>query len=118
MLTLYTTFGIYEDGYFRLSRYLADGSLFIAIWSHSEGALANLTVCLGDPELAPDESYVDINNLPEVLNMVVDLKIGTPIGKTRLSGYCTYPVVKFNKDVIMPDALTAERFSWEDKTCI
>lgn len=112
-----TTFGIYGDAYFCVGRYLADGALFINMHSVEDGPLANITVCLRDPELAPDESYVDVNNFPEVLELIADLDIGTPTGEMKDSGYVTYPVVKFNKDAVLRKAVRSEGFRWEDKTC-
>lgn len=109
-MTLKTTFGIYHDAYLRVSRYLADNSLFVAAWSHSEDALVNLTVCLGDMGLAEDEAYVDINNYPEVLETIADLKIGVPTGEVRRSGYVTYPVVRFNLEKLLHDAVLARCF--------
>lgn len=96
-----TTFGIYEDGYLRVSRYLADNSLYVAAWSHSEGPLAGLTVCLGDMDLAENESYVDVNNFPEVLELIADLDLGVPTGEVRQSGFVTYPVVAFDLDKLL-----------------
>lgn len=96
-----TTFGIYEDGYLRVSRYLADNSLYVAAWSHNDGALASLTVCLGDMTLAENESYVDVNNFPEVLELIADLNLGVPTGEVRQSGFCTYPVVAFDLEKLI-----------------
>lgn len=113
-----TTFGIYDDVYLRVGRYFVDGALFIDMHSVEEGPLANITVCLCDPELAPDESYVDVNNFPEVLEVIADLNLGTPvIGKEKDSGYVTYPAVKFNKDAVLSEAVRSEGFNWEDKVC-
>lgn len=117
-MTVKTTFGTYEDAYFQVGRYLIDGALFLAMQSISEGGLAPITVCLRDPDLAPDESYVDVNNFPEVLELIADLNLGTPTGKTRQSGFVTYPLVKFNKDVVLKESVRSEGFCWEDKTCI
>ncbi|MDE5817721.1 MAG: DUF4313 domain-containing protein [Lachnospiraceae bacterium] len=100
-MTIKTTFGVYHDGYLRVSRYLADNSLFVAAWSHDEGALANLTVCLGDTSLSENESYVDVNNYPEVLEVVADLGLGIPTGEYRQSGYVTYPVVAFDMEKLL-----------------
>lgn len=105
------------DCYFRIASYMSDQSLFIALWSHTEGPLLNLTVCLCDPDLAPDESYVDINNFPKVLEMIADLELGTPTGKMKKSGYVTYPVVKFNMEELNKP-FTAIVLGKEDKTCI
>lgn len=96
-----TTFGVYEDAYLRVSRYKADDALFVSVWSHSEGPLARLTVCLDDPDLSEDESYVDVNNFPEVLELIADHDLGTPTGKTKQSGYVTYPVVKFDMEKLL-----------------
>ena len=113
-----TTFGIYEDAYFCVGRYLADGALFINMHSVEDGPLAPITVCLHDSDLLPDESYVDVNNFPEVLELIADLNLGTLTGKTRQSGFVTYPLVKFNKDVVLKESVRSEGFSWEDKSCI
>lgn len=91
-----TTFGTYENAYLSVSRYEADDSLFVSAWCFGKGPIATLTVCLHDRDLGADESYVDVNNFPEVLELIADLGIGSPTGKVRQSGYVTYPVVKFD----------------------
>lgn len=112
-MTIKTRFGTYHNGYFRVGRYLADNSLCIDVWDHLEGPLAKLTVCLEDRELAADESYVDVNNFPEALGFIADHNLGTPTGKTRQSGYVTYPVVKFDKAAFSHDYVALPDFSWE-----
>lgn len=109
------TFGIYDDAYFRVSRYKADHALFVGLHSHSEGPLANITVCLGDRDLQENESYVDVNNFPEVLDFILENELGTPTGKLMQSGYVTYPVVAFDMNKLCAgDAILSE----EVRACI
>lgn len=116
MITVISTpYGIYEHAYLRIGRYQADSALFIEIDDKYEGGIVRLTVCLGDDSLAPDESYVDVNNFPDVLEFIKNNRLGLPTGKTRKSGFVTYPVVKFDMERLLQ---FDHMLSPEVKTCI
>lgn len=56
---------------------------------------ATLTVnfdALDDPTLA----YVDTNNVPEAERFIVDNDLGYHIDQYKASGWCMYPLFKFN----------------------
>ena len=40
-------------------------------------------------------AYVDTNNLPEALKLISAYNLGEVVG-SGVSGFCTYPLVKFN----------------------
>lgn len=95
-MTVKTEFGTYESVYLEVRRYAYDGSVAILLKNRSDGPIAYLTVCLEDSSLADYEAYVDTNNCPWALKLIEEYKLGNPTGKTRLSGYCTYPAVQFD----------------------
>lgn len=48
---------------------------------------------------APDYcGYLDTNNLPAIEKFVRENDLGEPTGVVGFSGYCTYPLYKFNAD--------------------
>lgn len=55
------------------------------------------TVNLPDSEhLPPDEQFIDENNLPGIGDWLRKNNIAMPTGRMGYSGYCRYPVYKFN----------------------
>ena len=59
---------------------------------------ANVTVNL-DEKLPDGYGYVDTNNFRGVLEWIEENNIGTFTGIYRQSGFCKYPLVKFNEEV-------------------
>lgn len=97
MMKLKTEWGTY-DVFLATSTYRADDALYIEICTEEE-PFSNLTVCLDDPSLEENESYVDTNNLPEALDFIREYNLGEVIG-SRVSGFCIYPLVRFNLDEV------------------
>lgn len=93
-----TLFQTYRNVYLFTERYIADNSLFIEIISEEDEPIAVITVCLVDESLESNESYIDTNNCPWALDFIQEYQLGEITGRTRQSGYCTYPSVKFNID--------------------
>ena len=56
---------------------------------------AVLTVNLNYP-LAPDQAFVDTNNCSWAEQFIEDNNLGEPVGISAPSGYCMYPLYKFN----------------------
>lgn len=55
------------------------------------------TVNLPDSEHLPlDEQFIDENNLPGIGEWLQRNNIAKPTGKLGFSGFCSYPVYKFN----------------------
>lgn len=98
-MTLKTFFETFENVSLYVDEYVRDSSIYIGLYN-DEGPIADLTVCLSDPGLRENESYVDINNLPEAMKFIEDNNLGTLTG-FRPSGWVTYPKVEFNMAEVM-----------------
>ena len=96
MFTVKTDFGSYSNCVLQVGKYQHDGSLALEIFSYEEGPIARITVCLDDKNIAEDEAYVDTNNCPWAADFIEDNGLGKNTGKIRLSGYCIYPLFKFD----------------------
>lgn len=93
-----TEFRTYEGVYLKIRKYLMDNSLAIEAWNCKDGCIARLTVCLSDPFLRENESYVDTNNCPWVLDFIRKYQLGKESGYVKRSGYCNYPAVIFDME--------------------
>lgn len=99
-MTLRTTFGIYAGVYLQVGKYQADDSVAIQAWNRQDGCIATLTVCLCDRSLGEGEAYIDTNNCPWAVDFIEQEGLGKRTGRTGKSGYCTYPVVKFDMEKV------------------
>lgn len=97
-LIVNTRFGSYTVSSIVTERYIADDSPAILLWSIFDGPIARITVCLDDKELLTNEAYVDTNNCPWAPDWITANGFGKATGKTRQSGYCTYPSFLFDMD--------------------
>ncbi len=95
-MTMKTSYGIYEGVVLRVNKYMADGSIAIMAENRQDGPIATITVCLCDKNLGENEAYIDTNNCPWALDFIKEYKLGTPTGRSRHSGFCEYPAVKFD----------------------
>lgn len=94
--TVNTIYYTWNDVEARASRYAADGSLAIELVSKTEGPIAMLTVCLDTPGLGDEDTFVDVNNCPWAEEFISESGIGEPVGLTKTSGYCRYPLYRFD----------------------
>ena len=99
-MTVNTNFKTYEDVYLCTSNYCADNSIYVCIMNDEDGQLAVLTKCLDDKHLNGNENYIDINNCPWAPQFLMDYGLAEPTGEYRFSGYCEYPVFRFNVDEV------------------
>lgn len=99
-LKVETSYAVYENCTLRVAEYQADGSMAVEIFSRQEGPVARLTVCLCDPTLTKDEAYVDTNNCPWAVAFLEENGLAERTGKMRASGYCIYPAMKFNREIM------------------
>ena len=76
----------------------------------------NLTVNLaGNNELLPKyHAYIDVNNMPEAADILYESGLATPTGDVRRSGFVTYPLYEFNKDVLVEYVPEKELDTYED----
>ena len=65
---------------------------------------ATLTVNFEDMHhntLRPFEAYVDVNNLPNILEWIRENNLGEITDVRMSSGFCSYPLVRFNKNRLL-----------------
>lgn len=97
-----TEWATYPNCYFQVSRYKANDSLALQLWNEEDGPIARLTVCLPDAKYQPkpNEAYVDVNNCPWAMNFIKENDLGEDTGLVGFSGFCTYPLVAFDMDLL------------------
>ena len=64
-----------------------------------DGPYARLTVCL-DVEAGEGMAYIDTNNCPWAPSFIDKYRIGKPTNRTRVSGFCVFPLYKLDMDQI------------------
>lgn len=72
-----------------------DGNFAISLICGNFEPYGNLTVNLGE-RLPENMAYVDTNNMPDAERFIKDNDLGTFAGKKKQSGFCEYPLYKFN----------------------
>ena len=80
--------------------FLADSSLALDVVTKNGEAVARITTCLNRMIAVEDEGYVDTNNCPWAEEFIKKYKLGSPTGKYKSSGFCIYPLYKFDMDEI------------------
>ena len=83
-----------------MQQYRNNGQIFLGLAHWEDGGyepFANITVNIDEP--TPDYcGYLDTNNLSNVEKFVVAHKLGEFTGFTGRSGYCEYPLYRFNAE--------------------
>lgn len=97
-MKLKTSYRTYENVCLQIEKYQADDSVAIQIWNQQDGPIATMTVCLCDRSLGENEAYIDTNNCLWAVEFIQKYNLGKITGRTGRSGYCTYPVVRFNME--------------------
>jgi len=75
-----------------------DGSLYVALTAVGDGypePYGNVTVNL-ERKIPPYCAFVDTNNMPEAEDFLIDNRLASFTGLVQESGYCTYPLYRFN----------------------
>lgn len=80
-----------------IDNYRNNGNLYIGLNTECE-PFADLTVNIC--ELSENEAAIDTNNCPWAEQFIEDYSLGTPTGRYLRSGYCAYPVYKFDLDKV------------------
>lgn len=88
-----------------IDRYTYNDNLYIGLICE-EGPYSNLTTNT-DIVLSEDEAAVDVNNFPEAREFIEMNNLGQNTGKLIQSGFCTYPVYKF-------DIKECKKYEWEE----
>lgn len=78
--------------------YSLSKNLAVILYDDKGEELTVLTVDLPDNGISLDEDtqYVDINNCPWAPAFLVENDLAYPLGIYEQSGYCVYPLFKFN----------------------
>lgn len=94
----------YMDGQLALTAKCWDSEF--NFWDNFGTFTVNLNYEGNDP--APEDcAYLDTNNLRDVEEWIKENKLGEPTGKRKQSGYCTYPLYKF--DIAKIKSIIAEQ---------
>lgn len=77
--------------------YVSNGSLAVSLYDGKE-KVAVITVNIESSDCIGDETcaYIDTNNLPWVEDFLQENKIAYPTGEYGFSGFCAYPLYKFD----------------------
>ena len=100
-LNVVTSYATYENCNLEVNKYQANGSMHIGIWNCTEGPIATLTVCLPDARKPKEgEAYIDTNNCPWAEDFIEEYGLGEDTGLMGFSGFCMYPLYRFNMDKV------------------
>lgn len=97
------TYDSYGETYkirLKLTTYAENGNLAIIAECWDEeykywDRFSVFTVNLSE-KLPEDCAYIDINNSPDLPDWIKEHGIGEPTGKVSQSGFCAYPLYKFD----------------------
>ena len=97
---------VYTDGaykvFLQIHRYVNNQNLAIQILvdeGHYYEPYGMLTVNLTDT-LPEDMAYVDTNNIANAEEFIKEYKLGEPTGKVMRSGFCEYPLYRFDLETV------------------
>lgn len=96
---------------FYLDKYSHLDNIYVGLYFLNEGSFepySNITVNL-DNKIPEGHGYLDVNNIDQgIINWLVENAfISEPISY-GFSGYCVYPLVKFNLDKIKENSIGLE----------
>lgn len=81
-----------------VSTYASYNNLYVGLISKGE-PYADIAVNL-EPLTDPYTAFVDTNNLPNIDKFLTDKHIAEFLGPIQTSGYCAYPLYRFNPEII------------------
>ena len=102
MIATYEDYYCKENVTLRIKSYREHSNLAIEMFcadSDWEEPFAMLTTNLPNYDLPNDLAFVDTNNLRTGFDFILKYKLGELIGFGQ-SGFCTYPLIKFNLDEV------------------
>ena len=82
--------------------YANNKALALSLIAESGEPFCNLTVNLLDTMIWGDDktAFVDTNNCPFAEKFIAENKLGTPVGYVARSGFCMYPLYRFDLEKI------------------
>lgn len=84
------------------STYLNNKTLAVLLEDSDGYPFATLTVNIEASNTMANHEYafVDTNNCPWAEEFIKESNLGTPVGFTGFSGFCEYPLYKFNTELM------------------
>ena len=86
--------------YIEKSVYVYGNKLSLHLYAIDDGPYASMTINITDCELKEDEVILDVNNFPEVKDLMEKYKLGVFTDYSVQSGYCWYPIYKLNMEEV------------------
>ena len=103
-MLIFNAYGADHKMSFELATYAENDNLYVGMITHNEGypePWGDLTVCL-DTDCKPNCAFIDTNNNGnEIINWLIENKLGKLTGRMKMSGWCLYPEFEFNMDELM-----------------
>ena len=78
--------------------YKSNSQLAVIAYTEDGEPYADITVCLPEFKLKPNDQFVDTNNLPGIDEWLEENGLAKYLGVCGCSGYCEYPLMKFNTE--------------------
>lgn len=97
MYKVETEFGTHNVS-IETNKYMFGDNLAIRLITDFGEPFATLSVNLPEWTLPNNIAFVDTNNCPWAEKFISDNKLGRPTGMTGTSGYCTYPLYRFDME--------------------
>ncbi len=84
----------------KTANYSNNGSLAVMLETDEGEPFATLTVNLADGVAESEYQYVDTNNCSWAEEFIKKNKLGEPTGMMGFSGFCQYPLYRFNLEAL------------------
>lgn len=81
----------------QVAKYLNNGNTYIGLTKEDDSPYGDVTVNLGI-DLPEYFGFIDTNNNPNAESFILDNELGENTGMTMPSGFCVYPLYKFNQE--------------------
>ena len=92
------TYGETEELYAVIGHYSVNNNTAIQLMTTEYEPYVTLTVNIID--LPEDTVCIDTNNFPEAIELIQQYNLGKLTGEYVISGFCEYPIVKLNMDIL------------------
>jgi hypothetical protein len=97
----FKSFGSEQETFIQITKYMNNRLALMFICTDYE-PWGTMTVNIPDADITEeDEACIDTNNWPDAEEIISEYKLGEPTGKYARSGYCTYPIYKFDMNTVM-----------------
>lgn len=91
------------DAVIEESKYANNGRFYLGLWCKEEEYYepwTDITVNLFGPITDENCAFVDVNNCPDITAFLEENGLAVPTGKSRQSGWVSYPEYRFNMEEV------------------